>query len=354
MSHDQFASMAEIDEYLKDIDPDTQPEPEPEPAAPPQPADPEPATAEAAESVPEDGPDQPEPEPAAADEAATADEAGPATEPEPQLEIRPFHFKVDGTAVEVPGAHEAGDYIVIHKDAWNRNLLPNWTANRGEWRRKEREFKHEIEQLRAARSEQESHAAEIAKMFDALVAGGEENLLEWAEGVVRDYPRRKAEATAAFYKQMAERKSAPPPIDREALDEDKQATLRGHIRQHITRQQAAGLVDEDRLFDRLWNDRRLYHTADRDLTLADGTTLPKGGEYIDPEFFYGTLDEAVMQARRLKPPAPAAAARNAAAVGKGEKPKPAPAARPADRRAAEPKEINDRESWEQALASIRV
>ena len=320
--------------------PDTTPEPEPD----------EPAEASA-------GPEQPEEDDGTAEPSAHAG-SGPADEPEtPQLELRPFHFKVDGKQVEEPGIHEAGDFVVIHKDTWNRRLLPNWVADRSVWRSTEREFRRKIEQLEKTRSAKEEHAATIGKLFDEVMALPEEDVWEWVQTTKAKYPVLKAEAEAKYYRDLATHAQTPTPtsVDREELAEQKQTALRTYIRQRLNEQQATALVDPEKVYDRLWHDRRLYLTAPQDTTDLYGQPIRKGDEIIESGFLYGVIDAEIAAARaRQKAPAPSAAvARNAAATGKvtGKSAPSAPAATDtAARKPVADRTVKTKDDWNELLA----
>ena len=292
---------------------------------------------------------------------AAPEEAGPTDEPKaPEIELRPFTFNVDKTPVEIPGLQVAGDFVVMPKEVWDRQLLPNWIANRGEWRRKERDFRRELESLKTQRSAKDAHYESVTKLFDEMVQGGEERLIEWAEGVIARYPVMKAEAEARYYKTVAEQAKAPPStqVDQEEQAEIKQDSLRTYIDGYIRQQQALGLVDQTEVFDRLWNDKRLYKVADSDMTDANGQPIPRGAEYIDPDLFYGVLNRSVESAKRVRQPhAPAPAAeRNAAATGRVTgKPAPqSPAQADSTASRSEPKKPQSRDEWEKSLARVRV
>lgn len=129
-----------------------------------------------------------------------ANSAAPSETPPAKTEAKPpFAFTVDGTKVDVPGAFEDGDNIVVPKASWNqtvKNYLGDRQAHRRQLAdrdRRERDLSGQVEQERGVAQTLFAELQKIGQLPEA------ESFAKWEE-FHRNFPAKVLAAERDFYK----------------------------------------------------------------------------------------------------------------------------------------------------------
>jgi hypothetical protein len=119
-------------------------------------------------------PESPAPDPAPAADAAPAI---PVVDPNviaPPVGGEPFTFSVDRKQVALEGARVVGDDILIPKDVWLHQMVPNYLGDRGAWREEKRGLQREIAAREAGQSEESRRAKALVAIVGNLLNNPEE------------------------------------------------------------------------------------------------------------------------------------------------------------------------------------
>lgn len=140
------------------------------------------------------------PEAAAAEptDPAAAAAAAAAELPDPFAAYSPFQFRVDGTDVNLDGIRANDTHVVIPRELWQRELMPNylgsreaWQEQRGQWTQREREYQQAIQQEQLERKA-------VVDEFNALISDPQ-RLQQFLTDFERELPvlQQKLRADAA-------------------------------------------------------------------------------------------------------------------------------------------------------------
>lgn len=235
----------------------------------------------------------------------------------------PFAFTVDGQQVAVDGAVVAGDYIVIPKAVWDRQIRPNHLADRRVWREKERAYATQLQQAQQGFDERVARADAILAKVAELNAAGPEAWAQWLDQFQQNAPLLEAQARELAARQQLQRIHA---MEAERAQSEYATQLVPVLKQHLDRavDQALALddykllaPDAEALKHVLWAEEaeRLFFVPERD-DPAMGWTA--GQVAFRTDVFQRLLDRQALSARRLGQQAAQvaeAAKRNQAATG---------------------------------------
>lgn len=216
----------------------------------------------------------------------------------------PFAFTVDGQQVAVEGAVVAGDYIVIPKTVWDRQIRPNHLADRRVWREKERAYAAQLQHVQQGFDERVARADAILAKVAELNQAGPEAWAQWLDQFQQNAPLLEAQAREMAARQQLERIHA---IETERAQAEFAGQLVPVLKQHLDRavDQALGL-DEYKLLapdaavlkDVLWAEEaeRLFFVPERDDPNMGWTA---GQVAFRTDVFQRLLDRQALSARRL-------------------------------------------------------
>lgn len=310
---------------------------------------------------------------AAADGVAPPDESSTRDRAESPAS-QPLAFKVDGREVsvadavvtKVPGASGDEEYIVIKRDAWNREIQPR-LADRGAWQEKETEYKREIAARDPAVHADSVFARKLAAELEGKILAEDEDwdekLLEWAISY-REKGReelRAAAETEAGTAQADARSRVLHPAEAEAQIRDLETRLEGGLRSNFetlfSTDQSFAELDKERILADLVEDygMGLFFRAREGQALADGTALTPGQWYTRDDLIEKRLQRELGRhsARRAEETkASGAEQRNEQRLKGGKKPAASVGGRsdPAPARGTTKAEgAKSRQEWEDAL-----
>jgi len=244
--------------------PASEPEPAPEtPEAPaPSEASASPAPGTEATAVVKAVPVAPAPE----TKQPTAPAAAPAEE------TRPFGFRVDRQQIDVPGAVETNDgLIVLNRQAWQNHVQP-YLADWKTWKRERTELLKQIAERDPEKNPVVQQARLLIGEIEKLKQQGPEAVVDWALNFLQQMPVLEANARAA----AAEAKSKQYVTDRDAQAEQQiiehyQREIPKNLREEIGAllkiPEIASLgLNADDLFETLWDMRHaIYFEAPEDM-----------------------------------------------------------------------------------------
>lgn len=313
-------------------------------------APPEAEASNSTEATPEDG------NPA---ETAAPDDTGPTTSETPKQSARPFTFKVDGTEVPVPGAVETDDFVAIPKDAWQNTIRPR-LANREEWRRKEADFKRQLE----SKGAKELQAEKVIESFNKLLklAGEDQNsALAFLQDFGRQLPLIEKEAKI---QELEARVKERDTVDHEAeaekaaadLRESLERDLKAQIASHVKDPRYAG-ADPEKAFKRLWKlADKIYFDAKEDIVDDSGAVVvPAGGIGINFNLIreeLGDLAEFSRATTTTTKKVERAAETNRKALAPQKAPPPSVPAKGSPAAGGEVKTFKTRDEWEAHMRGL--
>lgn len=204
-----------------------------------------PAVAAAPEVAP-DAPSSPEPAPLTDDqgspESGSASDEGQASaalaapaEPAPQpttidpLGGDPFVAKVDGTELALTGAKAVGDFILIPRDTWDRELRPKYLGDRTAWRQKEQQYQRQVHELANARTDKEARADALSAKLLELFQNPDKLAAEYENWTQRG-PVLVAEAQAEATRRQLEAYQAR---EREQQEQERERALEPELQNEL-------------------------------------------------------------------------------------------------------------------------
>jgi hypothetical protein len=274
-------------------------------------------------------------------EGATAETPAAPVAWQPPPGGSPFQFTVDGTPITPDGALQYPEGVWIPTEVWDRQIRPNYLANRQTWRAKEADYQRQIRQGQEVQSEKAARADALLAKVAEIDKGGPEAWAAWLDEFHQNRPILEAQIRA----QLAEsRAQAFEAAEQERRAEAEAEALVPQLRQHLdstlktylARDEFKVLASEaERLLGALWEDHaaRLFFEADRDYPEYG---LARGQPAFRYDEFQRLLEREAAVARQWSEKVKAveaAAKRNAAAVSPAKpvssvKSAPAPTASP--------------------------
>lgn len=262
----------------------------------------------------------------------------------------PFTFTVDGQQVAVDGAVVAGDYIVIPKAVWDRQIRPNHLADRRVWREKERAYATAVQEAQQGFNDRVARADAILARVAELNAQGPEAWAQWLDQFQQNAPLLEAQAREAAARQQLERIQA---METARAQQEQASTLVPVLRQHLERavDTAIGLdeykllaPDAAALKELLWGEEaeRLFFVPDRD---DPGMGWRAGEVAFRTDVFQRLLDRQLLTAKRV--------GQQAAEVAKAAKHNQAATAKATSRAKPAPTPPRDPQTGQFAPASAR-
>lgn len=260
------------------------------------PTEPTAAEAASADGSPDGSPDAPAEPTAAAPPLTTEGFTPPPGDP--------FTFTVDGQQVAVDGAVVAGDYIVIPKTVWDRQIRPNHLADRRVWREKERAYSTALQEAQQGFHERVARADAILARVAELNQAGPEAWAQWLDQFQQNAPLLEAQAREAAARQQLERIHA---AETARVQQEQASTLVPVLRQHLERavETAIGLDDYKLLAPDaaalkalLWQEEaeRLFFVPERD---DPGMGWRAGEVAFRTDVFQRLLDRQLLTAKRV-------------------------------------------------------
>lgn len=264
--------------------------------ASPAPTDASATETASAEAASPDLPSAPAESPAAVPPLTTAGYTPPTGDP--------FTFTVDGQQVAVDGAVVAGDYIVIPKTVWDRQIRPNHLADRRVWREKERAYSTALQEAQQGFDERVARADAILARVAELNQAGPEAWAQWLDQFHQNAPLLEAQAREMAARQQLERIQA---AETARAQHEQASTLVPVLRQHLERavETAIGLEDYKLLApdaaalkELLWSEEaeRLFFVPERD---DPGMGWRAGEVAFRTDVFQRLLDRQLLTAKRV-------------------------------------------------------
>jgi len=210
----------------------------------------------------------------------------------------PFAFRVDGSTVSVPNARVVGDWVMIPREGWHREVVPR-LGDRSEWHRREQGYQREIAAAREGNQQETLRArAMVARVnellsnpekFEAFAANWQQNAPLLIQQAENDALRRQVEAVDQRKQQEIEQEAVAKvePLIQGDLESQFETYLKDRGHTHLLPgpdgQWPKGITE---LYAELWG---LYKQGG--LRLYEGD--PRQGYALNEALFRRVMDREV-------------------------------------------------------------